>query len=168
MYRIAIAAACLLLFAAPALADDVADAKLAGYKLGKLFVNCQLLAMELQTVYELDQVLAGTEFPGEDEREATVLFVMQYLSARLESTVLPVCDAGLDPDAFSHPVLAEVRAPLQQVLGDVITAGEAFLADKDEAALSAFAQEVAAAGWVDLLVEKAEWAQADSGEEPLE
>lgn len=143
MQRLLIAVMLALVLGAPALGQDASDDLLSGYKLGKFYATASMLAADLDFIDELVSQLGIAEITDEnynagvidDEDVYRMYMVLTYASWRAEHMLLPICEAGLAADSFSHPALADFKDRTQAIFTDVRRLAQEFLeAEGDDSA----------------------------------
>jgi hypothetical protein len=175
MQRLLIAALLLLVFAAPARAQENDDL-LAGFKLGKFNAVTKLLAADLNYLDALVNELKIAEITDENYDNGQIteddVFSAQlglaYAIWRIQFMIQPLCESGLQDDSFEHPVLQEFKDPTQEIFRDLQGLCNDMLEGSNFSDLATFTGAVAEGQYVDKLMTMASQAAAKAGEEPEE
>ena len=162
MARIALIAACLILFALPAAAQEQNDDVLNGFKLGKLYVNCVLLGFELHQIVDTNTKLHSDDYEWDD---ASRDWVVYYVLTRVDGMVKTICDEGLTEEAFTHPAELEYKPELTAILEEVREVSESFLLAPDLSALERLAFQISDRELDTQLFDMARQLQEQVGEE---
>lgn len=172
MHRLTIIGLVLLLLTLPAVAQDDADAMLAGYRLGKFQATTSMLAHELTMLSALvDQTgIAGLTNESyaagliTDDDLATGNMVLAYSIWRCQFMILPVCDGGLSSESFQHPALEEFKQPTMEILGELKVLADDFVENGDYVELAVFTEAIAAGEYVEDLLLLSGQAAVNAGE----
>jgi hypothetical protein len=171
MSRILLLALALVLFIAPARAQD--DDLAAGFHLGKFYTTASLIATDLLLLGELVNQLGLENITQEnydagditDEDLNNANMVLAYAVWRLQFLIMPASEAGLDADSFSHPVMADFKEPTQAILTEIQRLGQEYLDSPEWEDLVAMTDSISEGEYVEDLYALAEQARDAAGVE---
>ena len=170
MTRLLLMASVLLLLGGPARAQEDGGDIEAGFHLGKFYATASMLATDLLVLTSLAEELDVASITQENYDSGVITdddlqqanLVLAYAIWRVQFMLAPACEAGLEDDAFSHPVMAEFEDPTQTILIEVLRLSEEFYETADYEYLARFSENLAEGEYAEQLFSLAEqaWDQA--------
>jgi hypothetical protein len=168
----------LICLAGPAAAQDGESDLEAGFRLGKMYMSANMLASEVEIIQILNETFDVARVTDEayeagevtDDDVAGAQIYLSYAIWRLQFLVLPVCEAGLEPDAFDEPSIMPYKENAQALMGELLADVDTFMESDGFGALADFVDATREADYAGRLYELADHAQAAAGveDEPVE
>jgi len=142
----------LLLSPAFASQDDVD----AGFEMGKYYVSANMLALDLGIISSFSDEFRMAEITDEnydagvinDEDLEGAKLALAYTLWRLQLSVIPMCEGGLEPGVLEDEYFGELVEPTRLVLSDLLAASNACLAGSDFLAVAQFTDTVYEYGFI--------------------